>query len=168
MSAYIIPLIILFIFIYASIKKVNCYNSFTAGAYSSIDLCFTILPNLVAIFICVELLKVSGVLLFISNLTSPIFSFFGIPKEVCHLVLFKPLSGSGSIAILKDILCEYGIDTYIGRCASCIMVSSETTFYVTTVYFSKSNTKKLLYAIPVSLLAMFFGAIIACLMCKIM
>ncbi len=168
MSIYIIPILVIFVLLYASIKKVNSYNSFVSGAYSSIDLCFSILPNIVAIFICVELLKISGTLTIISNAVSPIFSFLGIPKEVCHLVLFKPLSGSGSIAIMKEILVEYGADSYIGRCASCIMVSSETTFYVTTVYFSKTKTKKLLYAIPVSLIAMLVGAIVACLLCKIM
>ena len=168
MSIYIIPVLIVLILIYALIKKTNCYNSFVSGAYSSIDLSLSILPNIVAMFICVELLSVSGMLNIISNAISPFFNFFGIPKEVCHLVLFKPLSGSGSIAILKEILTKYGPDSYIGRCSSCIMASSETTFYVTTVYFSKTKTSKLLYAVPVSLIAMFIGAISACLLCRFM
>ena len=168
MSVYFIPFVVIFVLLYGLLKKVNCYNSFVNGAYSSIDLCFNILPNIVAMFVCVELLSVSGVLAFCANLLSPFFNFFGIPKEVCHLVLFKPLSGSGSLAIMKEILSNYGVDSYIGRCASCIMISSETTFYVATVYFSKSKTKQLLYTIPVSLISMFFGAIVACLLCKIM
>ena len=167
MSAYVIPFLVIFILLYAILKKTNCYNSFVNGAYTSIDLCFNILPNIIAMFVCVELLSVSGVLTFLSNLLSPVFKIFGIPKEVSHLVLFKPLSGSGSLAIMKDILSTYGVDSYIGRCASCIMVSSETTFYVATVYFSKSKTKKLLYTIPVSIIAMLIGAIVACFMCRI-
>ena len=167
MSSYIVPVVVIFVIVYASIKKTNCYNSFVNGAYSSIDLCFSVLPNIVAIFIIIELLSVSGVLASVANFLSPVFSLIGIPKEVCHLILFKPLSGSGSLAILKDILAQYGADSYIGRCASCIMACSETTFYVTTVYLSKTSTKKLLYAVPVSLLAMVIGAVVACLLCRI-
>lgn len=166
MSAYVVPVFIVLIIIYATIKKTNCYNSFTAGAYSSIDLTFSILPNIVAIFIVIELLTVSGVLSWFATLLSPIFSVLGIPSELCHLVLFKPLSGSGSLAILEQIFNQFGVDSYIGRCASCIMASSETTFYVTTVFLAKSKIKKLLYAVPVSLISMIFGAIIACLLCR--
>lgn len=166
MSVYVVPILVVLVIVYATIKKTNCYNSFTTGAYSSIDLCFSILPNIVAIFIVIELLSVSGTLNFIANLLSPIFSILGVPKEVCHLVLFKPLSGSGSLAVLEQIFSSFGADSYIGRCASCIMASSETTFYVTTVYFAKSKTKKLLYAVPVSIISMMFGAVMACLLCK--
>ena len=166
MSAYVVPILVILVIVYATIKKTNCYNSFTTGAYSSIDLSFSILPNIVAIFIVIELLSVSGVLGFISNFLSPLFSLLGIPKELCHLVLFKPLSGSGSLAVLKQIFADFGADSYIGRCASCIMASSETTFYVTTVFFAKTKTKKLLYAIPVSLISMLLGAVVACLLCR--
>ena len=167
MSSYIVPILVVLIIIYATIKKTNCYNSFTTGAYSSIDLTFSILPNIVAIFVVIELLNASGVLNLCANFLSPVFSFFGIPKEVSHLVLFKPLSGSGSLAVLEQILTDFGADSYIGRCASCIMASSETTFYVTTVFFAKTKTKKLLYAVPVSIISMIVGAIFACLICKI-
>ena len=166
MSAYIVPILVILVITYATIKKTNCYNSFTAGAYSSIDLTFSILPNIVAIFIVIELLSVSGVLSKFASFLSPLFSLLGIPKEVCHLVLFKPLSGSGSLAVLEQIFADFGPDSYIGRCASCIMASSETTFYVTTVFFAKSKTKKLLYTVPVSLISMLFGAVIACLLCR--
>ena len=167
MSVYVIPFLVIFVLLYAILHKTNCYNSFINGASTSIDLCFNILPNIIAMFVCVELLSVSGVLSFLANLLSPFFNLFGIPKEVTHLVLFKPFSGSGSIAILKEILTQYGVDSYIGRCASCLMISSETTFYVATVYFSKSKTKQLLYTIPVSLLSLFIGAVASCLLCRI-
>lgn len=167
MSVYIIPILVILIVVYATVKKTNVYDSFTTGAYSSIDLCFSVLPNIVAIFVVIELLSVSGVLSAFANFISPVFNLLGVPSEVCHLILFKPLSGSGSLAVLEDILRDYGADSYIGRCASCIMASSETTFYVTTVFFSKTKTKKLLYTIPVSIISMIVGAIIACLLCKI-
>ena len=167
MTEYIVPSIIILTIIYATYKKTNCYNSFVKGAYNSIDLCFTILPNIVAIFIIIQLLNVSGVLTVIANFISPAFNLLGIPSELCTLILFKPLTGSGSLAILKEIFFQYGVDSYIGRCASCIMACSETTFYVTTVYLAKTKIKNLLYTIPVSLISMIIGAVVACLLCKI-
>lgn len=166
MTSYIIPIFVLFVIVFASIKKVNVYSAFVEGAKGSIDLCFQILPNLIAIFIAIELLKHSGVLLNFAQILSPVLTFLGIPKELCTLILFKPLSGSGSISILSDIFSTYGVDSYISRCACAIVGSSETTFYVCTVYFSQCKIKKLLYAIPVSLISMLIGAVAGCFFCR--
>ncbi len=166
MTSYIIPIFVLFVIVFVSIKKVNVYSAFVEGAKGSIDLCFQILPNLIAIFIAIELLKHSGVLLNFAQILSPVLTFLGIPKELCTLILFKPLSGSGSISILSDIFSTYGVDSYISRCACAIVGSSETTFYVCTVYFSQCKIKKLLYAIPVSLISMLIGAVAGCFFCR--
>ena len=84
-----------------------------------------------------------------------------------ELVLLRPFTGSGSLALLSEIFNTYGTDSYIGRCASVIIGSSETVFYVSAVYFAKTSVKKLSYAIPVSLIATFIGAIVSCLLVRI-
>ena len=167
-SVYIIPIFILCLLIYSFYKKVNIYYAFVEGAKQSLQLIFDIFPFLIAMFLMIEVFKNSGLSLYLSEGLSPIFSFLGIPKELIELTLIRPFTGSGSLALVSEIYTTYGIDTYIGRCASVIMGSSETVFYVSAVYFSKTSVKKLGYALPLSLFMNLFGAVISCLLCKIM
>ena len=168
MSAYILPILLILLFGYTFIKNVNIYKSFVTGAKGAFALILDILPYIAAILIAVALFRASGLAELLTNLLSPVFNFLGIPKEVTELVLLRPFTGSGSFALLEDIYATYGADSYIARCASCILSSSETLFYVTTVYTSKTSIKKLYYAIPVGLLASIFSAVVACLLCRVM
>ena len=167
MSSYIIPIFIIFTLIYACVKKINAYNSFVSGAKTSFDLILTSLPYIVAIFIALELFKESGLSMLLSKFLSPIFSLFGIPSELNEMILIKPFSGCGSIAVLENIFTTYGADSYLARAGCCIAGSSEAIFYVTAVFFSKTNIKKFSYAIPVALIANFISCIVACNICKI-
>ena len=167
-STYIIPVFILILLIYAFLKKVNIYNVFVSGAKQALQLIYDIFPFLVAMFLMIEVFKNSGVSLYLSEGLSPVFTFLGIPKELIELILIRPFTGSGSLALVSEIYTTYGVDTYIGKCASVIMGSSETVFYVSAVYFSKTSVKKLGYALPLALFMNLFGAIISCLLCKIM
>ena len=166
-SNYLIPVIIIVLLIYSRIKKVNTYNTFVKGAKGAFDLVLGIFPFIATIMIMVELMRASGITEILADFLAPIFTFLGIPPEVCELVLLRPFTGSGSYAILNDIYDLYGADTYISRCASVIMGTSETIFYVATVYFSQTSVKNLYYAIPLALICSLFGTIIACLICKI-
>ncbi len=164
---YIIPLLILFLFIYSIIKKQNNYDSFVKGAKKSLTLIFEIFANIVAIFILIELFKQSGISYYLNKILSPILNFLGIPCELSELIILKPFSGSGSLALLSEIFETYGVDSYIGRCASVIMSSSETVFYVSSVYFSKTKVKNLGYSIPLALFVTILSSILACLFCKV-
>lgn len=166
MSVYILPVLFVALFVYCSFKKVNTYDHFVKGAKGAIPLIFDIFPFVASILIAVALLRVSGITNFLSNLLSPVFNFFGIPTELCELIMLRPFTGSGSYGILQSIFTTYGADSYISRCACVIMGCSETIFYVATVYISQTKVKKLLYAIPVALACSFVGAIFACFVCK--
>lgn len=168
MSSYIIPIFIIFTIIYACFKKINAYNSFVFGAKKSFDLILTSLPYLVAIFIALELFRESGLSTVLSKILTPIFSIFGIPPELNEMILIKPFSGCGSLAVLENIFIEYGADSYLARAGCCIAGSSEAIFYVTAVYFSKTDIKKFSYAIPVALISNFIGVIVACNICRIL
>ena len=168
MSVYILPILFVLILIYSLYKKVNTYDTFVAGAKGAIKLVISIFPYIASIMIAVALLRASGITGYIAYLLSPILKFFGIPSELCEIIILRPFSGSGSYALLNDVISLYGVDSYITRCACVILGCSETIFYITTVYLSQTKVKKLLYAIPVSLIASFIGAIVGCLLCKIM
>lgn len=168
MSVYIVPIFLILLLLYASYKNLNTYNIFVNGAKGAIDLVVSIFPYIVAIMASVALMRVSGLMDLLTSLISPVFNLLGIPPEVSELVLLRPFTGSGSFALLNDIYTTYGADSYIARCASVIAGSSETVFYVATVYFSGTKVKKLLYAIPCALVASFASAILSCLLCRIM
>lgn len=167
-SAFIIPILLILLLLYAWRKKVNAYGAFANGAKGAIDLCLDIFPFLVTIFVVVELFSTSGLAGHLADILAPALTFVGIPTELTQLILIRPFSGSASLTLVEDIFSNYGADSYISRCASVIMGSSETVFYVATVYFSQTKTKKLAYAIPVALLCTVVGAIFSCWICRIM
>ncbi len=167
MSVYFLPIFTILVFIYAFIKKVKPYEAFTEGVSSAFPTVLKIFPCLIAVFIMTELFEVSGLSNLLVKFLSPVFNALGIPKEVTKLVLIKPFSGSGSLALVSEIYEVYGVDSYIARCASVIYGSSETVFYVATVYFAGAKTKNLFKPILISLVASFASCIFACFLCKI-
>ena len=168
MSEYFIPILFLIIFFYSIIKKVKPYDAFTEGAKNALPFAVSVFPYLVSIFILTELFEISGLSNAVSNFVSPVFNFFGIPSELNKLVLIKPFSGNGALAVLTDIYNQYGVDSYLARCASVIYGSSETVFYVAAGYFAGAKTKKLAIPIIISLVASFFSCVFACFICRIM
>lgn len=168
MSSYIIPFLFLTILVYSAIKKVKPYDAFTEGAKSALPFAANIFPYLVSIFVLTELFEASGISDFLSDILSPVFGFLGIPKELSKLVMIKPFSGSGSLAMLSEIFSEYGADSYLARCACVIYGSSETVFYIAAVYFANVKNKKLLLPIIISLFASFCSCVFACFICRIM
>jgi spore maturation protein B len=167
MSSYIIPIFIISILVYSCYKKVNAYNSFVFGAKTSFDLILTSLPYIVAIFIALELFRDSGLSTMLSKILSPIFGIFGIPSELNEMILIKPFSGCGSLAVLENIFATYGADSYLARAGCCIAGSSEAIFYVSAVYFAKTDVTKFSYGIPVAIIANFIGVIVSCNICKL-
>lgn len=168
MSIYVIPILIVGLLIYSAVKKVQVYDSFVLGAKNGLILVFDIFPYILTIILAVELFRISGLSNFFVDIVSPVFTFLGMPKEICELVFLRPFTGSGSIALLSDIFIRYGADSYVARCASVILGSSETVFYVASVYLSKTSVKKLGMALPIALLGSLLSAILSCLFCKIM
>ena len=165
---YVIPLLFLTIFIVAFIKKIKVYDTFIEGAKDAIPFAVNLFPYLVCIFILTNLFEVSGITDFLTKVLSPVFSFFGIPKELTSLVLIKPFSGSGALATLSEIFNTYGVDSYLSRCACVIYGSSETVFYIAAVYFAGAKKRNLTTPILISLFAGLVSNVFACFICKIM
>ena len=165
--AFIIPAIFIIVLGCAAIKKVNVYSCFTSGIESALKFVLSLLPCLAAVFMMCALFEESGLSELMIKLTSPAFSFFGVPEELTELILIKPLSGSGSLAYLTEILNEYGADSYIARCACVCYGSSETVFYISAVYFAGMKTKGLMKPIIISLFSALVATVLACALCQI-
>ena len=167
MSAYFIPMIIIALVVYSIYKKQNAYNSFAVGAKKSFDLILTTFPYIVAVLVVVAVYNASGLNEYVAKILSPVLDFLGVPSELTELIILKNFTGGGSIAILENIYTNYGVDSYIGRCASVVMASSEAIFYITAVYFSKTKIEKYSYIIPLALVMNFFSAVFACFICRL-
>ena len=166
-SDYIIPVLLFIMLVFATAKKTKPYSSFVDGAKESIDLIIEIFAYIVAVFIFIEIFDASGLCDALQKVLAPVFSVLGIPTQLTKLVVLKPFSGSGGLALLQNIYDTYGVDSYVSRCASVILASSDTVFYVSTVYFSKTSVKKLGIAIPIALCATLLSTILSCLFCRI-
>ena len=164
----LIPLIFIVSFVFASCKKVKVYDSFVEGAKKAIPLIVSIFPYLACITMLSTLLEISGLNDLLILWLTPVFRFFGVPTEIAPLILIKPLSGSGSIAMLAELLERYGVDSYIARCACVAHGAAETVFYVGAVYFSGLKRKRLTAALLISLFAYLAAVVLGCAFCLIM
>ena len=165
--ALIIPVIFIAVFVFAAVKKVNIYESFTEGIEEAFKFTVSLLPCLAAVFMMCELFEVSHLSDMLTKWLAPVFGFLGIPQELTKLVLIKPFSGSGSLAYLSEIIETYGADSYIARCACVCFGSSETVFYISAVYFAGLKVKKLAVPIVCVLVSTLISTVIACLICRI-
>lgn len=161
-----VPLLFLALFLNALIKKVKLYDSFTAGVKGAVPLVVSLFPYLAAVLILSELFEQSGLAARMTSLLAPVCRGLGIPPELSKLLLLKPFSGSGSTALLSEILATHGADSYIGRCACVCYGSSETVFYILAVYFAGVKRKKLLLPVLIALFANLVGAVLGCLFCR--
>lgn len=157
----IIPIIVVIIITYGMIKGRKVYEWFIEGAKEGLKVCLNIFPYLLAMIIAVNIFREAKLLDLLNNAISPISNIIGLPKEIIPLVLVKPLSGSGAIGIMTDILKNYGSDSYIGLIASVIMGTTETIFYTITVYFGAIQIKKIRHTLWAAVLADFIAIIVS-------
>ena len=165
-SSYIVPIIFVSVMVLSIVRKQDAYSAFIEGSGSAVKLMVGVFPYLLTIMMAVEVFRVSGVSARVADFVSPVMRVFGIPKELTELILLRPLSGAGALGVLENVFATYGADTYIGRCASVIYGSSETVFYISTIYFSQSKVRRLGPAIPIALFATFVGCVVGCFLCR--
>lgn len=163
----IIPVTILFIIVYGIYKKVDIFTEFTKGAWENIKVACEILPTLLGLILAINLLKASGALIELSKLIKPVTDFLGFPSECVPLALIRPVSGSGAIAVFEDILKSNGPDTFIGKVASVLLGSTETTFYTIAIYYGVAKIKKTRQTLIASLSADFTGFVFSALIVRL-
>ena len=166
-SLYIIPLIIAVIFIHAMYKKTPSYEAFVEGASEGFNISIKIIPYLIAIMVATSVFRASGAIEILQNLFSNILEYFKIPAETLIIMVTRSLSGSATLGVLADIINQTGADSYATKLAAVITGSSETTFYVASVYFGAVGIKKFRHALLAGILADITGLIAAIWICSI-
>jgi spore maturation protein B len=155
LSHLLIPAMLLIIVAYGWAKGVPVFDTFIEGAKEGLIVAFKIIPTLIALLVAVTMFKDSGALDLLTFGLSPIGNLLNIPTEVLPMALLRPISGSGALAMLEEILHQFGPDGFIGRCASVMMGSTETTFYTIAVYFGAVGIQKTGYTLYAALFADF-------------
>ncbi len=156
-----VPVIFAFVCVFGLIKKIDVFAEFTEGARDGLRTVRDIFPSLFALVVSVGMFSACGGAELISQLVRPVTDFFGFPPECTPLVILRPFSGSGSIAIFERIVGENGADSFAGRVAAVILGSSETTFYTIAVYFAATKVKKIRYAVAAALVGDLTGWILS-------
>jgi len=152
-SKWAIPFLIFFIPVFAYIRGVNVYEVFIEGAEEGFKIAIKLIPYLVAMLIAISIFRNSGAMAMSVDTIRPITDFLGIPGEVLPLAIMRPLSGGGALGITTELINTYGPDSFIGRLASTMQGSTDTTFFVLTVYFGSVGIRKYRHALWVGLLA---------------
>lgn len=156
-SRWMVPALLVLIPLYGAWKGVPVYDAFVEGAAQGLEVSLRILPYLVAIMVALAALRTSGLLEAVQDLLGPLLDRWGVPADVLPLVLIRPLSGSGALAVTTDLLRRHGPDSPAGLLASVLQGSTDTTFYVLSLYLGSVGVRHPRYALGVCL----FGDAIA-------
>ena len=167
-ATFAIPLMIMVFLGWGFARKVRVYEVFVEGAKDGFQTAVRIIPYLVAMLFAIGIFRASGAMDLLVTIISPITNLIGMPADTLPMALMRPLSGSGSLGIMTELMKTHGPDSFVGVLASTMYGSSETTFYVLAVYFGAVNIKKSRHAVPVGLLADLAGMLGAVVICRIL
>ncbi|HRK31712.1 MAG TPA: spore maturation protein [Tepidisphaeraceae bacterium] len=158
---WILVLLLVGLPLYGLLRRVPVYETFIEGAREGFDVSIRIIPYLVAILFAIAMFRASGAMeMLVETLRAPL-SAIGFPPEVLPMAIVRPLSGSGSAAVLVDIQAQHGTNSVITQIAATIFGSTETTFYVIAVYFGAVGVRKTRHAVAAGLTADIVAIVLA-------
>lgn len=159
LSAWMMPLLIVFVLIGGAVRRVSIYNTFVDGAKGGFGTSVRLIPHLIAMMVAVQVFRASGAMEYLIQFVQPVLSFLHIPADVAPMGILRPISGVGSLALMTDIFKQYGPDSWMGQLASTMQAASDTTLYIITVYFGSVGIRNIRYSLKVGLLADFISVL---------
>ena len=157
LSSLVIPVLLAAVAAWGLGRRVDIYAALTRGAEEGLRTLLRIVPALVGLLTAVSMFRASGAMEKLSSLMAPALTWLGIPPETVPLMLIRPVSGSGALAVATDLMDQFGPDSYIGRVAAVMLGSTETTFYTIAVYFGSAGIRRTRHAVPAALTADLVG-----------
>ena len=167
-STLAIPAIIITFVLFGFFKKIKIYEVFVEGAKEGFNVAVRIIPYLVAMLVAIGIFRAGGAMEFLILILSPATNLIGFPAEALPMALMRPLSGSGSIGIMSEIITVHGPDSFLVILVSTIMGSTETTFYVLALYFGSISIKRTRHAVAAGLMADIAGILAALFIVKLL
>lgn len=154
--------------IYGAARGTDVFDAFTSGVKDGLKTVLGIFPSLVVLMTAVGMFRASGAVDVLVKAASPALELLGIPAECAPLMLLRPISGSAALAEAAELISRYGADSTVGRTAAVMIGSTETTFYVLTVYFGAAGVKKTRWAVPAALCADLAGFVSAAFFARVL
>ena len=167
-SNILVPSIILFVVMYGKYKKIDIYDSFVKGAVDGLKSAWSIAPYIIGIFLAIAIFKTGKGIHILEFIFMPIAKLMSIPKELIGLIIIKPLSGSGALAMYAELAKRVGIDTIVEKMGSTIVGASETIFYTMAVYYGSLKIKNTRHTLTCAMLSHVIGVIASVFICYIM
>jgi len=158
-STWMIPCFLLIVLLTATYKRLPTYELFVEGGKEGVQMAFSLLPFLVGMIVSITILRSSGAIDAFIGLIEPFLSFVGFPADILPLALIRPISGTASLGMTTEMIMTHGPDSFLGRLASTMQGSTDTTLYVLTIYFGSVRIKRVKYALKVGLITDFIGII---------
>ena len=153
LSSLVVPILLAAVAAFGLGRRVDIYGALTPGAEEGLTVLLRIVPALVGLLTAVSMFRASGAMEWLSGLLAPVLGWLGIPSETAPLLLIRPISGSGALAVATDLMRTHGPDSYIGRVAAVMLGSTETTFYTSAGYFGSAGIHRTRHAVPAALAA---------------
>jgi len=166
LSLLAIPFFFFMIPLLASLQGIKVYEEFVEGAKEAFPVAVRVIPFLVAILAAIGMFRAAGGIEILYSLLAPVLNPLGFPPELVPLALLRPLSGSGSLGLFQDMITTYGPNALVTMMGATLIGSTETTFYVITVYFGSVGVRHSRHAVPAGLLADLIGIIASVIICR--
>ena len=163
LSSLVLPVLLAAVAVYGLGKGTDVYGTLTHGAEEGLRVLLRVLPALVGLLTAVNMFRASGAMECFSALCAPLMDRLGIPPETAPLMLIRPVSGSGALAVASDLMSAHGPDSYVGRVAAVMLGSTETTFYTIAVYFGSAGIYRTRHTVPAALAADLTGFLVSAL-----
>ena len=167
LSSLVIPVLLAGVAVFGMGKRVDVYSALTHGAEEGLTVLVRVIPALVGLLTAVSMFRASGAMEWLSGLCAPLLERIGIPPETVPLMLVRPVSGNGALAVASDLMSTYGPDSYVGRVAAVMLGSTETTFYTIAVYFGSAGIHKTRHTVPAALAADLTGFVASALAVRV-
>ena len=167
LSSLVIPVLLAGVAVFGMGRRVDVYSALTHGAEEGLTVLLRAIPATVGLLPAVRMFDHAGAMEWLSGLCAPVLELVGIPPETAPLMLIRPVSGNGALAVASELMSTCGPDSYEGRVAAVMMGSTETTFYTIAVYFGSAGIRKTRHAIPAALVADLTGFLASALAVRI-
>jgi len=154
-SRWAIPLTLLIVPLVAVLKGIPVFEVFVEGAGDGFATAIKTIPYLVAMLVAINVFRASGAMELMVQALSPVLSLAGFPAEVLPHAIMRPLSGGAALGVATSLIAVHGPDSFIGRLVSTMQGSTDTTFYVLTLYFGSVGINRYRYSIISGLAADF-------------
>lgn len=152
MANWIVPMLLAGIACFALMQGVDVFGVFLKGARKGAETAWTIAPTLIGMLTAVTMLRASGMIDWLGTIVGPVLAWLGIPVDCAALVLLKPISGSGGLALGTEVMRRAGVDSYAGRVAAVMLGASETSVYTISLYAGSLGLRNTRYAVPAALI----------------